>query len=90
MRDRGASAGLVRVIAGLLERTLGSSNSRAFLFFLFAQSTARHGIQVQKGLVFGLEGPVRKEEGGSIWVHLEQRFHASSGRELGEKSKKRD
>jgi hypothetical protein len=63
-RIGGASAGLVRVFAGLLEGTLGPSDSRAFLFFLFARSTARYVIQVEKGLCFGLEGSVRKEEGG--------------------------
>jgi hypothetical protein len=86
----GASVGFVRLIVGLLEGTLGSSSARALLFFFLALSPVRHLIQVERVLLFGLEGSVRKEERGSVWAHLEQHFEAiqGSGCELEEKSKK--
>ncbi len=73
---KGAYVGFIRLIVGLLEGILGSSSARALLFFLLVLSPVRHIIQVERVLLFRLEGSVRKEEIGSVWAHLEQHFEA--------------
>jgi len=75
---KGAFVGFVQPILGLLEGILGSSGSRAFLFF-FSHRRARQLIQVVRVLLFGSQGSARKEGSRSFWIQWAQYFEAIKG-----------